>query len=270
MKRKATRGKSKKTTNKRNLIWLALGAIGMVLLGLSWLAYHRYREQKQYPETVSFQFNNEYGIEMPKGYTIHGIDVSKFQGTIHWQKLSRKTAKSTPIYFAFIKATEGLGNVDTHFRRNWKNAKNAGLIRGAYHFFLATKSGKAQAENFKAVVKLESGDLPPVLDIEQLYGVEVNKMKKEIQQWLNAIEDYYGVKPIIYTSAFFYTNFLGDEFDDYPIWIAHYQLEQPPNIGRSWHFWQYSEKGKVPGIKGKVDFNVFNGDEHDLNALLFR
>jgi len=79
--------------------------------------------------------------------------------------------------FAFIKATEGLGNEDAYFKRNWKKVRDAGLARGAYHFFLATKSGKAQAENFINSVELEPGDLPPVLDIEQTYGIPPDKLR---------------------------------------------------------------------------------------------
>jgi lysozyme len=112
------------------------------------------------------------------------------------------------IGFAFIKATEGLGNVDKQFKRNWKKSAEAGVIRGAYHFFLPTKSGKTQAENFIKTVKLEPGDMPPVLDIEQLYGVKPEKMRKEVQEWLTIVGDYYGVKPIIYTYVNFYTRFL--------------------------------------------------------------
>jgi lysozyme len=178
--------------------------------------------------------------------------------------------KDVKIGFSFMKATEGLVNVDKQFRRNWKKASEIGLPRGAYHFFLPTKSGKGQAKNFTSTVDLGPGDLPPVLDIEQLYGVKPAKMRKEIKDWLNIVEDYYDVKPIIYTSVNFYTRFLGAEFDEYPLWVAHYQEKNRPRITRSWIFWQHNEEGRVNGITSKVDFNVFNGDSADFKDLLIR
>ena len=81
----------------------------------------------------------------------------------------------------FIKATEGIVNTDPQFKRNWKKSKQAGMIRGAYHFFLATKDGREQAENFISMVDLEEGDLPPVVDIEQTYGVNSATLKKELK-----------------------------------------------------------------------------------------
>src|SRR5215207_7897685 len=99
------------------------------------------------------------------------------------------------LSFVFIKATEGVRNEDINFKRNWKKAKDAGLARGAYHFFITSKSGKQQAENFIKRVKLEPGDLPPVLDIEQTNGVPGPKLRERVKEWLDVIEEYYGIKP---------------------------------------------------------------------------
>lgn len=217
---------------------------------------------------ASFVRYPAFGIDMPVNYQIHGIDVSKHQSYIHWPAVRSMNVQDIKIGFAFIKATEGLGNVDKQFRRNWVNAGKANLPRGAYHFFLATKSGKAQAKNFINTVNLETGDLPPVLDIENLYGTRPEKMRKEIKDWLDIVEAHYGVKPILYTYVTFYTNFLKNEFDGYPLWVAHYMEKAKPRINRPWIFWQHSERGRVNGIKSRVDFNVFNGDSSDFNDLL--
>jgi lysozyme len=83
------------------------------------------------------------------------------------------------------------------------------MVRGAYHFFLATKDGREQAENFISMVDLEEGDLPPVVDIEQTYGVNPAILKKELKEWLEVIEYYYKAKPIIYTGVDFYSRYLG-------------------------------------------------------------
>jgi lysozyme len=211
-----------------------------------------------------------FGIDLPVNYNIHGIDISKHQSYVYWPAVKSMKVKDVKIGFCFIKATEGLGNVDKHFRRNWVRAEEAGLPRGAYHFFLATKSGKAQAENFIKTVKLSKGDLPPVLDVEQLYGMRPDKMRREVKVWLKTVEDYYGVRPIIYTYVTFYSSFLGNEFDDYPLWVAHYMERDKPRINRPWIFWQHSERGRVNGITSRVDFNVFNGDSSEFKDLLLK
>jgi lysozyme len=172
------------------------------------------------------------------------------------------------IQFAFIKATEGLTNVDKQFKRNWQKAKEVHITRGAYHFFLATKSGKLQAQNFIKAVKLQPGDLPPVLDIEELYGVPVDTMRGRILDWLQVVHKAYGVKPIIYTNVAFYQNFLGDRFNEYPLWVAHYFVKKTPGIQDGWLFWQHNATGKVNGINTRVDFNVFSGDTLSFKSLL--
>ena len=86
--------------------------------------------------------------------------------------------------------------------------------------------------------------------------------------FLNTLEAHYKVKPIIYTYAHFYTNYLSEGFDEYPLWIAHYFEPQGPRINKQWQFWQHSERGRVNGIKANVDFNVFNGDSMEFKQLL--
>lgn len=211
-----------------------------------------------------------FGIDIPSNFPIHGIDVSRYQNYIDWDEVKAMQVGNVHINFAFIKATEGLGSVDIYYTRNWDKVQNTGLVRGAYHYFLATKSGKAQAENFVNVVELEKGDLPPVLDVEQAYGVTPDKLKKNLKEFLETVELYYGVKPIIYTNVDFYNHFLKDDFDKYPLWVAHYLRKDRPRITRDWLFWQHSEQGSVNGILTKVDFNVFNGDSTAFNHLLMQ
>ena len=178
--------------------------------------------------------------------------------------------KNIQLGFAFIKATEGIGNTDPQFGRNWKKTKTNGIIRGAYHFFIASKDGKMQAENFIDKVELEAGDFPPVLDIEQLNGNSPSELRKEAKEWLDVVENYYHVKPIIYTNVDFYNRNLGKEFDSYPLWIAHYYQPQQPSISRGWLFWQHSDEGRVNGITRPVDFNIFNGDSLEFKNLLIK
>ncbi|MDP4151494.1 MAG: GH25 family lysozyme [Bacteroidota bacterium] len=210
----------------------------------------------------------QFGTEIPVNYAIHGIDVSRYQDIIDWESVRDMKVEKVQIGFAFIKATEGLEDEDSYFRRNWKKIKAAGLPRGAYHYFLATRSGKAQAENFIHSVELLPGDLPPVLDIEQTYGVPGYLMRQRAKEWLQTVQEYYHTLPIIYTNVDFYKQFLRDEFDSYPLWVAHYLQKERPQIYRDWTFWQHSEAGRVNGIDTHVDFDVFNGDSTAFRHML--
>ena len=211
-----------------------------------------------------------FGIDVPVSYSIHGIDVSHHQSYIDWDDVKAMQIKNIKIGFAFIKATEGINDEDGRFDENWSNAKKAAVPRGAYHFFNASKSGKAQAENFIETVRLSKGDLPPVLDVEHLNGASKADLQQRVDDWLKMVETHYRVKPIIYTGAVFYTNFLAGRFDDYPLWVAHYLEKDKPRVKRNWIFWQHNEAGHVNGIDAFVDFNVFNGDSTDFKNLLLK
>jgi lysozyme len=225
-----------------------------------WLLYGKDRFTR-YPE---------FGIVIPETYAIHGIDVSKYQHMIAWEEVKAMKVKDIQLGFCFIKATEGIGNTDPQFRRNWKKAKQAGMHRGAYHFFIASKDGRMQAENFIKQVELIPGDLPPVLDIEQINGTPHAQLRKEAREWLDIVEQHYKIKPVIYTNVDFYKRCLGEEFDGYPLWVAHYYEPREPRISRDWVFWQHSDEGRVNGITSKVDFNVFRGDSVQFRDLLLR
>ena len=250
---------------KKNPLWkiLLFSLVGAVLVMLGFTAYDWWMERRAH-----FVRYAAFGIDIPVNYTIHGIDVSKYQNIIDWGSVKDMKVGDVQMSFAFIKATEGLDNEDAYFKRNWKKAKDAGLARGAYHFFLATKSGKAQAENFINSVELAPGDLPPVLDIEQTYGMSSEKLRERAKEWLATVQDYYHVQPIIYTNVDFYKQYLKDDFDGYPLWVAHYLRKERPNIYRTWAFWQHSEAGRVDGIETRVDFDVFNGDSTEFRRLL--
>jgi len=256
----------KRNTKKKTVVIVLLVMLiitNIIIVGWELYKQHQINQSKflRYPA---------FGIDLPTQYTIHGIDVSKYQRFIHWPSVKAMQVKDVQIKFAFIKATEGLGSVDKQFRRNWSEAKKAGMTRGAYHFFLATKSGKAQALNFISAVNLAPGDLPPVLDIEKLYGVKPEKMRKEINDWLRIVEQHYKVKPIVYSYVDFYQTNLGSSFDGYPLWAAHYFEKENPRINRQWMFWQHNDGGRVNGIDAKVDFNVFNGDSTAFEQLKLR
>jgi len=225
------------------------------------------REQSEL-EKAEAAYYSAFGIDMPLNYSIHGIDVSSYQRTISWPSVKSMQVDDIQMGFTFIKATEGLNDVDRQFVNNWLNAKNAGMVCGAYHFFLATKSGAKQAHNFITTVSLHKGDLPPVLDVEQLYGVPPALMRQRVKECLDSLEHYYKVKPILYSYVEFYNQYLGKDFDDYPLWAAHYLEPEKPRIKRSWLFWQHNDACHVNGIVTPVDCNVFNGDSTDFRGIL--
>ena len=106
--------------------------------------------------------------------------------------------------------------------------------------------------------------------MEQIRGTSVANLQLRVGDWIKAVEKHYKVKPIIYTNADFYENYLSGKFDDYPLWVAHYLVKDKPRIKRNWIFWQHNETGRVNGINAYVDFNVFNGDSADFNNLLIK
>jgi lysozyme len=211
-----------------------------------------------------------FGIRMPKGYELHGIDVSRYQNTIDWKYLESFTGNKNDvkIAFAFIKATEGRSIQDPLFKTNWDNIGQTGIIRGAYHYFIPTRSALEQAKNFIENVKLVKGDLPPVLDIEKLGSPGAAKLRENVKIWLNEVEKHYEMTPIIYSSIDFYEKYIIVDKDlrKYPLWIAHYDKEKIEQE-KSWLFWQHSDKGRIHGIDEKVDFNVFNGNLNKLKSL---
>jgi len=196
-------------------------------------------------------------------YSVHGIDVSHYQNQIDWQKVA-----AHGVDFGFVKATEGTSLRDSFFCANWSEMGKVGIRRGAYHFFRPSYSAHEQADHFINLVEMKAGDLAPVLDVEVLDGVSRVDLLKGMYIWLFRIEIAYGIKPIIYTNQKFYNRYLSGHFEDYPIWIARYNV-WPPRIkgGARWSFWQYGDRGQIPGIHGHVDVNVFRGTKAELDKF---
>ena len=217
-----------------------------------------------------FRWRALYGdISYPEGYEIHGIDISHHQGKINWQDLKdHGMIDEFPVRFVMIKATEGATRIDPNFEDNFYQAREYGFTRGAYHFYSVHSAAKPQAAFFIRKVKLENGDLPPVLDVEHKPKNQTDEeFKQSVLQWLDMVEKHYGVKPIIYTYYKFKTRYLSDPvFDDYPYWIAHYYVDSVEYQGK-WKFWQHTDVGRLPGIKGNVDFNIYNGSMYDLRKM---
>lgn len=195
-------------------------------------------------------------------YAIKGIDVSHYQKRINWNQV----AENKDLHFVFIKASEGVSYQDSIFEINWEGAKQANLRRGAYHFFRPNVSVEQQITNFTNKVILQKGDLPPVLDIEDVGEIPLNLLVERVHKWLVFVEDYYHIRPIIYTSLDLYEICLQANFPDHVVWIARYNRLAPP-LEMNWKFWQYTNKQQLQGIEEYVDMNVFSGTKAQLNEL---
>ena len=218
---------------------------------------------------TGFRWRALYGdAEYPEGYEIHGIDISHYQGKIDWEQLTNAMIKGCPVRFVIIKSTEGSSRLDENFRENFNQARDFGFIRGVYHFWSNKSTAREQAYYFLDQVHLTDGDLPPVLDIEHKPADKsVEDFQRDVLTWLHIVEDKYHVKPIIYTYYKFKEQYLSAPvFEDYPYWIAHSYVDKVQYKGK-WKFWQHTDVGKLPGIKGYVDFNIYNGSYYELKQL---
>jgi lysozyme len=262
VRRRHSRRKSKKTGK----IWLFL-SIAIVSVLFIWF----------YSDIVDIfsivrQRSDDYSNfkKSLKDYTVFGIDVSHYQGEIDWEKLKKEEEPD----FVIIRATAGKDSKDVRFDKNWKSAGEQEILRGAYHYYRPDENSTEQAKFFIKTVKLNEGDLPPVLDIEKYSRVQsLSSLKTGLLNWLKIVEEHYDVTPILYTYNKFYTSTIihDERFDKYPLWIAWYNVNgNPDDITSNWVFWQFSDKGRVKGIVGDVDINVFNGKVQDLDGLRIR
>ena len=216
-------------------------------------------------------FINEWFVD--ENNSIIGVDISSYQADVDMEKL-----KEQGIRFVFIKATEGSSLQDNRFAANWVNAEKAGLPSGAYHFFSYDTPGNTQAENFiKTVGDILEGRLLPVVDVEYYGDKEENPPAKEdvireLTAFLNALEDQYKVKPIIYTRSDIYNKYLRDFSGEYKFWMSSLYTPLSWNYHGDWYIWQYLNRGILEGYSGGekyIDLNVLN-KEKDLNDLIIR
>lgn len=201
----------------------------------------------------------------PFYHTVLGVDVSHHQGTIDWKQL-----QANGVDFAYIKASEGENFNDPRFSRNWYASEQAGLLRGAYHFFTQCKPGKLQAQNFIRVVPKDIHALPPVVDAEHMgpcsQSPAVKDVAAELAIFLDLIEAHYGKRPVIYTTREFHDAYLVGKFPKEMFWVR--SLLLPPRFRKhQWVFWQYHNRGRRRGINGPVDLNAFRGSRAELQAL---
>lgn len=211
------------------------------------------------------------GLALQRGWSpwsaayAEGVDVSHHQGPIDWRALAQ-----TSVRFAYLKASEGAEHVDTRFAFNWREAKAAGLLRGAYHFFTLCRPGALQARHFLSQGVHETGALPPALDVEHKgpcrQGPTMADVVGEIRAFLDRVQAALGIRPLIYTTREFHDLHLKNAFSEERFWLR--SLFAPPRFRqRQWVIWQHHNRARRQGVSGPVDLNSFRGDHAALMAF---
>lgn len=195
-----------------------------------------------------------------------GIDVSHYQGNINWKEV----ASDKNVSFVYLKATESSGLVDNTYQHNLQSAKRAGIPVGAYHFFSPTARVADQLKNFRSVVDPKTQDLIPIVDVEKIGKTNHAEFRRRLKEFCAGVEEYFGVKPLIYTSPNFYNRYLANDFLDYPFMIARY-AEEVPSVNDRMKFvlWQFTQTGRIKGIRGNVDRSRFM-DHYNIRDILYR
>lgn len=202
---------------------------------------------------------------------VRGVDVSRYQGDVDFEKLYEQN-----IRFAFIKFTEGKDYIDPNFQTYWLDASKWNVKRGVYHFYRFEVSGEDQGNHLiNNLGELMDDDLPPAIDVEY-YGQYIKKpapkeeIKRELRIMVDMLREHYNKKPIIYCNRYVYNMYLSSDFEDVDIWYR-YIGEGIPEIpgGRQWTFWQFDDEAKLdgyggPGANEYIDLNYFYGDMKDL------
>lgn len=231
--------KRRKHIKSRQLIAIAI----LLLVGI--LLYRHFQK-----ESESITIDNLPPIA--EGFESYGIDVSHHQGKIDWPTVV--SASDSLIKFVYCKATEGVKHVDKKWNTNRSFLVEANIPNGAYHFYLPNKNAIKQAEHFLNIYNPVSQDLPPVLDVEMEDKSDV-KLIEGMREWLSLVEDKCGLRPVIYTSHHFYNTKFKERFPGYKFWIADYNEDVKGLDDNDIIHWQFTEHGKIPGIKGHVDLN---------------
>lgn len=198
-------------------------------------------------------------------FPVRGLDVSHHQGAIDWRSV-RASGRS----FVFIKASEGADFRDTRFSENWRRAREAGLLAGAYHFFTFCSPGDAQADNFLTAAPPDEHTLPLSIDIEFTGNCtswdSVQSIQRELRVFVGRVEAESGRQPLLYTTEDVARELVPPALSAHPYWIR--SLWGEPGVELRWLFWQHSATGEVPGIRGAVDLNVFAGSASEWQAFI--
>lgn len=193
-----------------------------------------------------------------------GIDVSRHNGLIDWKQVS----KNRNIKYVFVKATEGYGHVDKNYLYNAQQAHKYHLKVGIYHYFTSKSSAVAQFSWFRQHANRTWQDLAPVVDVEDIRGWKSSKqLQDSLAVFIRLVKQHYNCPPIIYTHRNFYNTYLAPRFNNHHLFIAAYSSREPRINGRTYSIWQYTDAGRIKGVKGNVDLSRL-GRGMDIKKLL--
>lgn len=244
--------RSQNRTQPDYIKWLLLaGAAALVVLGGAYLCWH-------------YLLPHSVNVDRYR-YPVAGIDVSKHNGKIDFEKVA-----GDDYQFVFIKASEGKTYRDDGFDRNYREAREAGLKVGAYHFFRKNRTGREQADNLLDALKDKTLDLPLVIDLEDDWGNGATTSRETaLQRVLEMIEILKdkGYDVMIYTNMDGYEKYYKGMLGDHDLWLCSFTspdlLKDKPH-----RFQQFSHQGSVAGVKGEVDLNVWRGSKRQWQSYL--
>lgn len=223
----------------RKIIWIILIVVVLASgAAAGWWLYRRYWSEQIVPSAQL--------------YPTRGVDLSAHNGRVDFKALA-----DSGVDFVILKATEGVTFVDNMFFDNYRDARDAGLRVGAYHFFRFDCDGRQQAFHLLHNLAGRQVDFPLILDIEESGNASEYDPAQVDRQLSNAIEHLQlrGYQVMLYTNKDGYRDWVKGRHDDLPLWIC--SFTDPP-IDAPWSIWQYTHRGTVPGVKGSVDLNVLN------------
>ena len=240
-------GKRQVPTKPDYIKWLLLlGAAALVVLTCGYIFWH-------------YVLPHSVNVDRYR-FPIAGIDVSKHNGDIDFKRV-----RDDDYQFVFIKASEGKTYRDDAFDRNYKGAREAGLLVGAYHFFRKNRTGKEQADNFLSAINGKKMDLPLVIDLEDDWGngatISRQTAIERVMEMIGILNDK-GYQVMIYTNLDGYEKYYKNMMVDCDLWLC--SFTGPDLLPHLPHcIQQFSHEGSVDGVDGKVDLNVFRGSKRE-------
>ena len=188
-----------------------------------------------------------------------GIDVSSWQREIDFEKV-----KKAGIEIVYIKSSEGFTLVDPYFERNYREAKKYGLKVGFYHYVTArsVEAARTQAKFFVSNISGKVPDCKLAMDFESFGDLSVSEINQIGLTFIREVETLSGKEAIVYSNTYTARTIFSGELTKYPLWVAQYGVSNPTSNGKwdTWAGWQYTSTGRVDGINGYVDRDIFTED----------
>lgn len=188
-----------------------------------------------------------------------GIDVSRWQGTINFEKVA-----NDGIDIVYIKATQGTTYVSPTFEEQYINAKNNGLKIGFYHYVTArtVEEARNEAQFFASKISGKQIDCKLAMDFEEFGNLSQEEINAIGLAFMKRLEELTNKPVVIYSNTYTARTIWNGEITSYPLWVAEYGVSKPSDNGKwnSYVGWQYTNMGNINGINGNVDRDKFTKD----------